>query len=81
MPDFGKRPALCAFDMDGQGSAALIPSEFLELAKVGEKKVRFVLDEKRLRSGSSKGENGGQGKESNGGTKESRGAEGVGQEK
>ena len=46
MPDFVQRPAMCVFDMDGAGKAALIPSGFLEMRTTGPNRVQFVLNER-----------------------------------
>lgn len=46
VPDLRAQPALCAFDMDGRGKIALIPSEFLEMVETGSNKVQFRLNER-----------------------------------
>lgn len=46
MPDLRAQPALCAFDMDGRGNIAVIPSEVLETIETGPEEVLFRLNEK-----------------------------------
>ena len=46
MPDFVQWPAMCVFEMDGAGKAALIPSGFLEMRSTGPNRVQFVLNER-----------------------------------
>ena len=79
VPDFKTRPAMCAFDMDGRESVALIPSEFLGMVEVGERRARFVLNERGMGGDYVRGDfwNGEEGKGGDGNGEEREG-EGVG---